>query len=452
MERMLVLGVHDAPLDDREVIERWSASGAQWLTDPAIGVPGRLVRRVVGLVDQLDRRGAGLGGLVAARGVGLLAERAAVMGLPPSGSTSAGGASQMVECDDGWLALSLARDADVDLLPAWLEHDVGAEGHPWDAVHRIARRRAVGELVERAAMLGLPCAAIGEVDDPRPAVATRVDGGPEGEPDEEPARRPDGEPARRPDGEPAGRPDGAHSVDPGDVAPRDVAGAVVVSLAALWAGPLAGDVLARLGARLITVESTARPDGGRLDRRFFAALHGRSESVALDLTDEQGRTTLGRLLRRADIVIEGSRPRALEQMGLDARQLVLEGGPRVWLSITAHGRDGPARHRVGFGDDTAAAGGLVGRVGDAPRFVADAVADPLTGLTAALAGAELLERGGCWLVDVALARTARAARGDWLTARPEVPARPRPRRDPGRAMPLGRDTRAALHSLDVETP
>ena len=39
--------------------------------------------------------------------------------------------------------------------------------------------------------------------------------------------------------------------------------------------------------------------------------------------------------------------------------------------------------RVALGDDAAAAGGLVGWVDDGPVFLADAVADPLTGLVAA---------------------------------------------------------------------
>jgi crotonobetainyl-CoA:carnitine CoA-transferase CaiB-like acyl-CoA transferase len=306
--------------------------------------------------------------------------------------------------------LSLARVDDVGLLPAWLERDLDGPD-VWSELRKVVADSAVDELVARAVLLGLPCSRVGEVDDARPAIAERV----------------------------------------AEARPRTIDGAIVVDLAALWAGPLAGDVLSRLGARLITVESIRRPDGGRRARRFFEALHGRSESVALDLTDADGCATLRRLLARADVVIEGSRPRALEQMGIDVRSVLAgERGPRVWLSITAHGRGEGGRERVGFGDDAAAAGGLVGSVDATPRFVADAVADPLTGLTAAVAAAQLLERGGRWLVDVALARTARAASGGWLHAGDHGDAeRPRPRRDPGRPMPLGRDTDAVLRSLGV---
>jgi hypothetical protein len=61
-----------------------------------------------------------------------------------------------------------------------------------------------------------------------------------------------------------------------------------------------------------------------------------------------------------------------------------------------------------FGDDAAAAGGLVVWDDEGPCFCADAVADPLTGLLAATAASIVLATGGRRLVDVALARTAAA--------------------------------------------
>ena len=81
---------------------------------------------------------------------------------------------------------------------------------------------------------------------------------------------------------------------------------------------------------------------------------------------------------------------------------VAAGGPQVWISITGYGRCESA-HRVAFGDDAAAAGGLVARTGAGPLFCADAIADPLTGLTAAEACVDKLRSGGRWLLDVSMA-------------------------------------------------
>jgi len=389
----------------------WARSGAQWLTAPGVGVPERLVRSIAGIAAHLDDSGVGVSGLTGGNPVALLAERAAVMGFGPAGRDTCGGAGRLVCCGDGWLALSLTRAADVDLVPAWLETDLpDLESDPWPAVEAAVAHRSATELGDRAAELGLACAVVGETVDHGPVRVDRV----------------------------------------GDAPAHRCAGALVVNLSALWAGPLAGDLLARLGARVVKVESVGRPDGGRRARRFFQALHGRCESVALDFTTDRGRGQLAELLARADVVIEGSRPRALEQLGIDARQ-VAAGGPVVWLSITGHGRVGAAAQRVGFGDDAAAGGGLVGEVGGEPRFVADAVADPLTGLVAASTVVQLLERGGRWMVDVALARVAASmspvAHGATAAAHPD---RPRPRRDPGAALPLGRDTDRVLAEFDIE--
>ena len=163
---------------------------------------------------------------------------------------------------------------------------------------------------------------------------------------------------------------------------------------------------------MITVEDEARPDPSRRAPAFFDVLHGRCESVVLPFASDDGRRRLRQLLSSVDVVIEGTRPRVLQRLGIDAEVLVAR-GPQVWVSITGHGRRDPHDVRVGYGDDAAFAGGLVGWRGEwhefPPVFLADAVADPLTGLTAASTVVQLLRSGGRHLVDIALARCAAAA-------------------------------------------
>jgi crotonobetainyl-CoA:carnitine CoA-transferase CaiB-like acyl-CoA transferase len=235
-------------------------------------------------------------------------------------------------------------------------------------------------------------------------------------------------------------------------------GCIVVDLSSLWAGPLCAHLLGLAGARVIKAESVARPDGARRGpRTFFDLLHAGHESVAIDLTEHHGRSVLAALLSRADVVIEGSRPRALRQLGIDAERVLVEGRCRVWVAITGHGRDGIDGQRVAFGDDAAVAGGLVAYDAErGPCFCADAIADPLAGLTAAAAALEAVRHGGRWLLDVALARCAAAARGD-----PDTPARsgqvgrespvapPRARAPAGSAPALGADTAAVLAEVGI---
>ncbi len=100
-------------------------------------------------------------------------------------------------------------------------------------------------------------------------------------------------------------------------------------------------------------------------------------------------------ISRPDIVIESSRPRAFAQLAIDARAVTAAGA--TWLSVTGHGRTGDAGTRIGLGDDAAIAGGLGAAMRAAwgkPLFAGDAIADPLTGVTAALADWSVSRAGG----------------------------------------------------------
>lgn len=298
----------------------------------------------------------------------LLGERARLLGLSRQGRTSANGSCRLLDTLDGRIALNLARDDDWGLLPALVE-DAGA--CDWDSLAALVARWPTDELVARGAELGLAIAA------DRPAVA----------PKHWVVRTP-GATTRRRD-----RP-------------------LVLDLSSLWAGPLAGSLLAMLGADVTKLESAARPDGARGGHAgFFALLNGMKHHESLDFADH---SALAKQMAAADIIIEGSRPRALAQLGIDARREVARGA--IWISITGHGRSGADAMRVGFGDDAAVAGGLasaMARAWGAPMFAGDAIADPLTGIHAAVAGwqAWQAERGA--LLALSLRRTvAFAARSE----------------------------------------
>jgi len=380
---------------DCDAARLWADSGAQWLTVSGVGVPERLVRTVVGVVRWLDAAGAGLATVSGAEGLGLLTERAALMGRRCEHGTNVTGSTRLLATRDGWVAVALPRPDDLDLLPAWLGVVPVSDAVPWEAVASVVARRDRRSTVETAALLGLACAGVGETDDRRPVLLERL----------------------------------------GTAPVRSLSGTIVVNLASLWAGPLAAHVLQRLGARVITVESSTRPDGARSQPDFFATLHAGTESVVLPLHTDEGWERLADVVSGAHVVIEGSRPRALAQRGVRARSLVAQ-GPQVWVSLTAHGRTAPHDRRVGFGDDAAAAGGLVGWSDRGPEFLVDAVADPLTGLTAAATVVQLLAAGGRWLADVALARVAASAArqpGDPVVAAPVTLDAVPPVRPAGRA-------------------
>jgi crotonobetainyl-CoA:carnitine CoA-transferase CaiB-like acyl-CoA transferase len=200
----------------------------------------------------------------------------------------------------------------------------------------------------------------------------------------------------------------------------------VLDLSALWAGPLAAHLLWQAGCNVIKVESRSRPDAMRQGQPdFFALLNQGKAGVALDLRENTGRATLLGLIADADIVLEAARPRALEQLGIDANQLVATHPGLIWLTITGHGATGDAAGWVGFGDDCGIAGGLGAAMLDAtgrPGFVGDAIADPLTGIFAALAALTAWDagQGGRWglaLRDVVASSLAQERERDPLAWR-----------------------------------
>lgn len=349
---------------------RWAQCGAMALTGYPDGPPQMCP---VALASYADGIVAALGAwrpdspVTQLDGAGLLGERAALAQLRRAGNASAAGGCRLLPARDGWLAVSLPRRADWELLPAWLQ---AGPIDDWAGLAAALVERATGECLGRARELGLPVAPLEHRREADPVRWCRQE-------------------------QYGGRPPAASAVRP-----------LVVDLSSLWAGPLCSHLLNLMGARVIKVESVTRPDGMRQEGTgFYDLLNAGKASVSLELPAPQAVRQLRRLLARADIVIEASRPRALRQLGIDAQELMNENPALTWVSITGYGRQEPQGQWVAFGDDGAVAGGLSQVLWDSsgrPMFAGDAIADPLAGLHAALAAWTSFAAGGGRLVSLAL--------------------------------------------------
>ncbi len=331
---------------------------------------------------------------------------------------------------DGWVGFNTnARQQFDDFLvliergdllgdPTW--HAVQTRTAHWDEWNEIVcswtRRHTTEEIVELAALMRIPVSPVSDaptlvanehcvargvfIDDPlgefrmprRPWTIDR-----------EPAPAPTRAPALGAD---SGQVDArgtrvADSSVPGTAAPgRPFEGLRVLDITAWWAGPSAGHVFAMLGADVIHVESTKRPDGIRMAggafftrerwwelSSFFLAVNTNKRDLTLDLSVPVGRDLLLQLIADADIVIENFTPRVLDSFGLGWDAIHAANPEAIMVRMPAFGLEGPWRDRPGFAQTMEQMTGLAwmtGYVDDQPR-IQRGPCDPNGGMHAAFA-------------------------------------------------------------------
>ncbi len=178
-------------------------------------------------------------------------------------------------------------------------------------------------------------------------------------------------------------------------------GVRILDLTAWWAGPSSTHMLATLGADVIHVESTRRPDGmrmvgGMLAGRhaewwecspFFLAANTNKRGLAIDLTDERGQEAILRAIEKTDAVVENFTPRVMENFGL-TWEVLHERSPRtILVRMPAFGLTGPWANNTGFAQTMEQMTGLAwltGHADDQPR-IQRGPCDPLAGMHAAFA-------------------------------------------------------------------
>jgi len=177
----------------------------------------------------------------------------------------------------------------------------------------------------------------------------------------------------------------------------------VVDLSMGWAGPLAGHVLAALGADVIKVESHthfdwwrgSRPPGdgaglGLHERsHVFNAVNRGKRGITLNLATPRGAELARELIRGADVVIENFGAGIIEKLGLTYEALSSENPGLIMLRQPGFGSTGPEAGYVAFGNTIEGMSGLTALVGydnDGPPYMlSNALGDPVSGFTGAAA-------------------------------------------------------------------
>jgi CoA:oxalate CoA-transferase len=139
----------------------------------------------------------------------------------------------------------------------------------------------------------------------------------------------------------------------------------VIDCCWLLPGQFAAMILADLGARVIKIEL---PGGGDYVRAMrpagFATVNRGKESLTLDLRIPEAQEVLHRLVRQADVVLEGFRPGVMARFNSDYGTLSRIKPSIVYCSLSGFGQDGPFRDHPGHGLNYAAIAGLQHLAGD----------------------------------------------------------------------------------------
>lgn len=167
-------------------------------------------------------------------------------------------------------------------------------------------------------------------------------------------------------------------------------GVRVIELGTMITAPLAGMMLADLGADVIKIE---RPDGGDPFRSFrgglysphFIAFNRNKRSVRLDLQSDASKKKLDALLATADVLIENYRPGVMDRLGFGTDVLRSRYPRLISCSISGFGPTGPYAERPAYDAVAGALGGIAAIMidQDHPTASGPTIADNVTGMYAA---------------------------------------------------------------------
>jgi crotonobetainyl-CoA:carnitine CoA-transferase CaiB-like acyl-CoA transferase len=135
-------------------------------------------------------------------------------------------------------------------------------------------------------------------------------------------------------------------------------GVTVLDLSTVIAGPLAGSLLAELGARVIRIETL---DGDFMRGHFDGIATNRTmagtEGLSLNLKTDEGQAILRGLIPDIDVVMHNMRPGAPERVGIGLEQ-VRELNPNInYIYVSGYGSSGPYSHRPAMHPIGGAVGG-----------------------------------------------------------------------------------------------
>ncbi len=168
-------------------------------------------------------------------------------------------------------------------------------------------------------------------------------------------------------------------------------GLKVVDLSRVLGGPFCAQILGDHGAHVIKVEGpsgdetrTWGPPFRDGQASYYAGINRNKESLCVDLSTEQGRDVVLRLLEDADILIENFKTGTLERWNMGFHDVLTHRFPRlIHCRITGFGDNGPLGGVAGYDAAVQALTGLMSINGE-PDGQATRIGVPIVDVTTGL--------------------------------------------------------------------
>jgi crotonobetainyl-CoA:carnitine CoA-transferase CaiB-like acyl-CoA transferase len=120
----------------------------------------------------------------------------------------------------------------------------------------------------------------------------------------------------------------------------------------------------------------------------FLILNRNKKSIALNLKEKKGREVFLKMVKTADVLIEGFRPGAMKRLALDYESLQANNPRLIYCSISSFGHDGPYRDVVAHDINILGLSGfldITGTEDGKPVIPGVQISDFVAGMNAALA-------------------------------------------------------------------